>query len=373
MNDITTTKITKLTGPQVSALKAAAKELDVIITKTTAEFKGGHREAAQRIRNHQETLAAKFGRKGGDYQALHAVARKLENWELPGNPGHSTVPSDERRAEVLAEETAKDAAKKAEAPTAVEVDGVKVAETRHLSLVADSTDPESLVNIPGLGKSVPAKGVFGPSVQEAVAEETAKRTAQKAADELLAANGYTKDEEAPAKPTWGTAKSHGIKPGMKFINFGTNPKQPTNKGREVTYEDKGGFTNMGGYATRFWAVVPAGQPEGEKAAPAKGKAPAKAESTKAAPAKQEAKKAAPPKVPAKVVDGKSFGTSGPACHGLKVGDKFTYYGDDRKAPAKKGVKLTLQITDRIWIEGVDSKGKVGMRVHIAKSFWATKP
>jgi len=56
-----------------------------------------------------------------------------------------------------------------------------------------------------------------------------------------------------------------------------------------------------------------------------------------------------------------------------VGDKFTYHGNDKKAgPTKTGKKLTLQITDRIWIEGVDSKGVVGMRVHIAGSFWAKK-
>jgi hypothetical protein len=120
------------------------------------------------------------------------------------------------------------------------------------------------------------------------------------------------------------------------------------------------------------------------ATPAKGKADSSAK--KAAPAKASAKdvqaarlaaldkaraaRAANALKPAPEVDGIKWQTSGK--HGIVEGGSFVYHGDDRKAPAAKGRKVTMKIVDRVWITGLDTRGKEVMRAHIAKSFWATE-
>jgi hypothetical protein len=232
-----TTKIAKLTGSNVSALEGWAEELRVDLGKTTATFEGTAKEAATRVRTVQEKIAAVQGRQSGPYSSLHAVARKLENGDCKEAP----APADETPV-----------APAEEAPA-------ETPETAKLTLVVDSTD-----------KNANPGGVFGQSVEQAVAEETAKRTASKPN-----AMGDT--------PTWGTAKTHGLKDGDMFMYYGRNAKAPKDEGTVRKYEaHTGGNSNMGGYATRFWfaRIVPIAEQRetaaaAKKAAPTAKKAPAK--------------------------------------------------------------------------------------------------
>lgn len=73
------TKITGLTGNQPSALEAALTDAEaklVTIKATTAEFAMSGAEAEKLVRTAQERMAV-HGRKGGPYQTLHAVVRKV--------------------------------------------------------------------------------------------------------------------------------------------------------------------------------------------------------------------------------------------------------------------------------------------------------
>lgn len=94
-----------------------------------------------------------------------------------------------------------------------------------------------------------------------------------------------KDEQKPNSmgdiPTWGTAKTHGLKDGELFMYYGRSAK-PKAEGTVRKYTVSGGTTSMGGAATRFWfaRIVPiteqqANAAKAEKAAPADKKAPAK--------------------------------------------------------------------------------------------------
>lgn len=136
------------------------------------------------------------------------------------------------------------------------------------------------------------------------------------------------------------------------------------------------------------AAKPAKKAETKKAetkkAPAKPAAKKATETTKAAPAKRSDKEVkaarlaaldkareariAKAALPAPEVDGIKWQTSGK--HGIVEGGTFLFHGDDKKAPVKRGQRLTMKIVDRVWITGLDSKGKEVMRAHIAKSFWA---
>jgi len=203
----TTTKVTKLTGHQVAAIVNGQPEnlATVAVGKTFAIFVGTAQEAVKDVKAYQEKLAAKSGRQGGDYQALHAVVRKLET-------GKDTL-------------------------TTTAQDGTVVAETEHheapapkLTLVADSTDPESMVKIPGLGIEVPAnpKGVFGKSVDQAVAEEKARRTTKKA-------------DAAPAKAPKGEKAASAKKetPAKKTAGKRTIPTEAANKVRQAWIKENG--------------------------------------------------------------------------------------------------------------------------------------
>lgn len=363
----TTTKVTQLTFSNIGAMKAHVEALQVTLGATVATFEGTPAAALARLKKvHAEIVAAHGGRNGGA-MSLHAVMRKLEK----AAKATSTTPTDEQRKAALAKATP---AKKLGDMTPEErgaavrnaADALQTELTANapkLSLVLDSTD-----------KSQTAKGVFGKSVKDAVAEERIRRTAMQAADKALEAAGYSKTAQAD-KPTWGTAKMHGLKTGDMVLFYGTDPKAPKAAPTVRKYNAKKPEL-WGTPANRFWAAqtaLKAGLAPATKAAPAKPeKLDHSAAGTDTKPASLT-KKAAPSKPAPVMQDGIAFGTSGPACHALKVGDKFLFHGTDRKAgPVKTGHKLTLQITDRIWIEGVDSKGKVGMRVHIAKPFWAKK-
>ncbi|MFD7157973.1 hypothetical protein ACFV9C_25450 [Kribbella sp. NPDC059898] len=232
----TTTKVTKLTDHQSAALTKGVTDNKLVaeVTKTTVTFPGDASRAASAVRTYQEVLAAQFGRKGGDYQALHAVARKLEEGkEIEVSEG----PADEPPAPKL-------------------------------KLVADSTNPESLVKIPGLNLEVPAnpKDVFGKSVGQAVTEERARRTAMQAAEAALKAAGY---EKVADRPAWGTAEVHGLKDGDVFLFYGTNPAELKKEPTVRKYNAK----RIGGADVEFWASKSETKPE--KAAPAKKDAPAK--------------------------------------------------------------------------------------------------
>lgn len=257
MNTNTTTKVTKLTGQQAAALKAgvAAGALYAEVTKTTVTFGTDAKEAASQIRTYQEVLAAKSGRVGGDYQALHAVARKLENGK-DIETATTEAPAEESPVEEVASPSERVGEWLDESVRAFEA---AADETPKLELVADSTDPESLKNLPG---------VFGPSVQDAVEEEKARRTAMKAADEHLEAAGYQKRDDSV--PTWGTAKFHGLKKGDLFLFYGTNDKGPKAEPTVRNFDQ----ARIGGVAKKFWAAK--SEPKkAEKAAPAKKDATAK--------------------------------------------------------------------------------------------------
>lgn len=75
------TKIVKLTALNVEALKTMAPGHTSLLetTATTATFVGlTAREALGIVARMQETAAEKYGKRGGAYQSLHAVIRKLE-------------------------------------------------------------------------------------------------------------------------------------------------------------------------------------------------------------------------------------------------------------------------------------------------------
>lgn len=239
-----TTKLTKLTGSQVGALEGHADQLKVEAGKSTATFVGTPTEALERLIGVQNEIAAKHGRGHSFVRSTNAVVRKLET--------------------MIAEEVPVAPAEDAPAETP---------EKARLTLVADSTDPESLVSIPGLDRKVPAPKVVGQSVEEAVAEETAKRTAQKA-------------NSAGDIPAWGTAKTHGLKNGELFMYYGRNRQAPKAEGTVRKYEIKGDSTSMGGVATRFWyaRIVPINEQRAAKAAEAAKPSSAK----KTAPAKKAA-------------------------------------------------------------------------------------
>lgn len=247
-DSVTLTKITKLTAMNVSALEGWAEELKVEVGKTTATFVGTPQEAAARVRQVQEKVAAVQGRKAGAYASLHAVARKLENFKTEDDA--PVAPAEDTPAE---------------AP-----------ETPKLELVVDSTD-----------KNANPGGVFGKSVGQAVEEEKAKRGAQQAADAILKNAGYeqtAKPNAAGDIPVWGTAKTHGLKDGQMFMFYGQDAKGPKAEGTVRKYSiGKGGVSSIGGHATRFWFAPIIDKVEQEKAAakkapatsPAKDKAPAK--------------------------------------------------------------------------------------------------
>ena len=74
------TKIVKLTPANVEALELMASGItdDLTLTKTTATFKRMTAyDAMGIVERMRESAAIRFGRKGGAYQALHAVVRKL--------------------------------------------------------------------------------------------------------------------------------------------------------------------------------------------------------------------------------------------------------------------------------------------------------
>jgi hypothetical protein len=74
-------KIVKLTPANVEALELMAPGHTSLleITKTTATFVGlTAREALGIVARMRETAGERYGRKGGAYQSLHAVIRKLE-------------------------------------------------------------------------------------------------------------------------------------------------------------------------------------------------------------------------------------------------------------------------------------------------------
>jgi len=253
-----TTKLTKLTGSQVGALEGHADQLRVEAGKSTATFVGTPAEALERLIGVQNEIAARHGRGHSFVRSTNAVVRKLET--------------------MIAEEVPVAPAEDAPAETP---------EKARLTLVADSTDPESLVAIPGLGRSVPALKTDAEKVE----------AAQEAADAILSNAGYEKvadgeqPKSAPKKPnsagdipTWGTAKHHGLKPGQMFMFYGKDRDAgPKAEGTVRKYELKNGSTTVGGVATRFWAVplTPKADREAaaaskpEKAAPGKKTAPAK--------------------------------------------------------------------------------------------------
>jgi len=75
------TKIVKLTPANVEALELMAPGHTSLVetTKTTATFVGlTAREALGVVARMQETAGERYGRRGGAYQSLHAVIRKLE-------------------------------------------------------------------------------------------------------------------------------------------------------------------------------------------------------------------------------------------------------------------------------------------------------
>lgn len=74
-------KITKLTPANVEALELMAPGHTSLleITKTTATFVGlTAREALGIVSRMRETAGERYGRRGGAYQSLHAVIRKVE-------------------------------------------------------------------------------------------------------------------------------------------------------------------------------------------------------------------------------------------------------------------------------------------------------
>lgn len=75
------TKITKLTALNIEALQMMAPGHTSLLetTKTTATFVGlTAREALGIVSRMQESAGERYGRRGGAYQSLHAVIRKLE-------------------------------------------------------------------------------------------------------------------------------------------------------------------------------------------------------------------------------------------------------------------------------------------------------
>ncbi len=77
---IPVTKITKLTGLQVDALKAALTGEDkyrVTVTATTAEFSMPAPRALDMVRKAQERAGQEHGRTGHPYASLHGVLRKI--------------------------------------------------------------------------------------------------------------------------------------------------------------------------------------------------------------------------------------------------------------------------------------------------------
>lgn len=219
------TKVTGLTALNVKAIEAHADFLKVSISKTTATFEGDAGEAAARVRQAQEKEAEKGGRKGGHYASLHAVARKLENQQ----------PNSAR-----------------------------------LQLVADSTDPASLANIPGLNREIP-KVLAG----KVVADSSAVQNAAEAADAILQNSGYTKtdqESETETGPVWGTAEVHGLVDGENFDFYGKDKAKPKAEPHLRKYNAE----RMGGKDVWFWAAK-----SGTKTAKA---APAKKETAKESPA-----------------------------------------------------------------------------------------
>jgi hypothetical protein len=115
---------TTTTVKGINALQAAAVErgikagnLKATATKTTATFEGTAKEAATAIRTYQEVLAAEHGRVGGDYAALHAVARKLENGkDITEGPKMVKVPGLDVEVPVPAEAPAAEKAPAKKAP-----------------------------------------------------------------------------------------------------------------------------------------------------------------------------------------------------------------------------------------------------------------
>lgn len=74
-------KITKLTPANVEALNLMAPGHTSLleVTKTTATFVGlTAREALGIVARMRETAGERYGRRGGAYQSLHAVVRKVE-------------------------------------------------------------------------------------------------------------------------------------------------------------------------------------------------------------------------------------------------------------------------------------------------------
>lgn len=74
-------KITGLTTFQTNALRRMTEALDlssVTVTATTAMFFMSPLAALVLVQRYQEVLGEKNGKRGGDYMALHAVVRKLQ-------------------------------------------------------------------------------------------------------------------------------------------------------------------------------------------------------------------------------------------------------------------------------------------------------
>jgi hypothetical protein len=76
-----TTKLDRLTGPQVDALKlmlsAEIEAGTVAVTATTAQFAMAREQAQTLAHTAREQAGQQHGRRGGPYQALNAVVRKL--------------------------------------------------------------------------------------------------------------------------------------------------------------------------------------------------------------------------------------------------------------------------------------------------------
>ena len=72
-------KITKLTGHQVQALREGIQTgaIRADLGATTAVFHQEQRDAYQDVKDFQTAQGREHGTRGGHYQSLHAVLRKL--------------------------------------------------------------------------------------------------------------------------------------------------------------------------------------------------------------------------------------------------------------------------------------------------------
>lgn len=72
-------KITGLTNLQVQAIRAGIEAGDIVadLRATTAIFYTEQRDAYQAVKDFQSKMGRENGTRGGHYQSLHAVLRKL--------------------------------------------------------------------------------------------------------------------------------------------------------------------------------------------------------------------------------------------------------------------------------------------------------